>query len=153
LREHRIKSGRKSRRTTIALAGLCLPATALLAAPFAMAGTPSQDQYTFNLPTPHGHKPAAGHAPVSHPNNLSQSQQHAASGPQGHQLMRIATSPELGGQGGHSKIDVSGGSPSAPAAAVDAAGGGPAVALLAAIAGITVVAALGFMVPRTRTVR
>jgi hypothetical protein len=122
LSAQRIESGRKSRRTTIALAGLCLPASALLAAPLAMAGTPSQDQYTFNLPTPHGQK--------------------------------IATSPELGSnQGGHGRIDLTGNSPSAPAAAVDAAGGGPAVALLAAIAGITVAGAVGFVVPRRRRAR
>jgi hypothetical protein len=126
LSAQRIESGRKSRRTTIALAGLCLPASALLAAPLAMAGTPSQDQYTFNLPTPHGQKPAGGHEPVSHPNSLSQS---------------------------HGRIDLTGNSPSAPAAAVDAAGGGPAVALLAAIAGITVAGAVGFVVPRRRRAR
>ena len=75
-------------------AGLALVAIAMPGV--AVAGTPAQDQYTVNLPTPHGQKPTSGQKPVSHPNNLTPSQQHAASGPDKSQLTQIATSPQLG---------------------------------------------------------
>jgi hypothetical protein len=69
---------------------------AMLAAATAAASTPSQDQYTFNLPTPHGNKPTGGQQPTSKPDNLSPTQQAAASGPDSRQLTQIATSPQLG---------------------------------------------------------
>jgi len=111
------------------------------------ASNPSQDQYTFNLPTPQGQKPANGHAPVAQPNNLSPSQQAAASGPDSSQLTQIATSPQLGapqttstGQGSSKKSKHSdsaagtgggsggsGGSSGGPGTKVDLAGTQPAV--------------------------
>src|SRR3954463_8306293 len=88
--------GRKSRLQYLALAGAILLVGAVAVPAAAVAGTPSQDQYTFNLPTPQGKKPASGHTPVSKPNTLSPSQQAAASGPDSNRLTQIATSPQLG---------------------------------------------------------
>jgi hypothetical protein len=73
----------------LALGAIAMPGVAV-------AGTPAQDQYTVNLPTPHGQKPTSGQTPVSHPNDLTPSQQQAASGPDKSQLTQIATSPQLG---------------------------------------------------------
>jgi hypothetical protein len=169
--------------------GCCLLAAALLVPSLAIATTPSQDQYTFNLPTPHGQKPTGGQQPTSHPNDLSPAQRQAASGPSGSQLKQIATSPQLGapstgnggggsgggggtgGTGGNSapgdhgqagqgaggkavegtrKVNLAGNSPTGPAAAVDAAGGGPVIGLLAAIVAITIGAAIIFLIRRRR---
>jgi hypothetical protein len=98
---------------TLLAAGLALGAIAMPGV--AVASTPAQDQYTVNLPTPHGQKPTGGQNPVSHPNNLTPSQQHAASGPDKSQLTQIATSPQLGapntnGAGGTKGETSSGGS-------------------------------------------
>jgi len=98
---------RKSRHHYFVLVGMLLLVGVIVSPATAVASTPSQDQYTFNLPTPQGQKPAGGHAPVAQPNNLSPSQQAAASGPDSSQLTQIATSPQLGAPqtqaSGHSK--------------------------------------------------
>lgn len=163
---------RKSRHQYFVLVGmLLLVGVIVVPAAAAVASTPSQDQYTFNLPTPQGQKPASGQAPVAQPNDLSPSQQAAASGPDSSQLTQIATSPQLGapqtastghgskkskhsdsapGTGGGSgnsgggpgtKVDLAGAQPAVPAAVSNTVGGGPVLGLFAVLAAIAVAGA------------
>lgn len=159
---------RKSRHHYFVLMGMLLLVAVVGAPATAVASNPSQDQYTFNLPTPQGQKPASGHAPVAQPNSLSPSQQAAASGPDSSQLTQIATSPQLGapqtgstghgskkskhsdsapGTGGGSgggpgtKVDLAGTQPAVPAAVSNTVGGGPVLGLFAVLAAIAVAGA------------
>jgi hypothetical protein len=142
----------------------------------AATGSPAEDQYTVNLPTPHGQKPTGGQQPVSHPNTLTPSQQQAASGPDSSQLTQIATSPQLGapattqsknsgnsGSGGANsgnsgsggldsgtgtRVDLAGTTPSVPAAVSNTLGGGPVLGLLAVLVAIAAVGAVSVFLRR-----
>jgi hypothetical protein len=167
---------RKSRRGWFVLAATCLLLGAVALPATAVAGSPAEDQYTVNLPTPHGQKPTGAQQPVSHPNTLTPAQQQAASGPDSTQLTQIATSPQLGapattqsknsghsssggassgqsGSGGHdsgtgTRVDLAGTTPSVPAAVTNTVGKGPVLGLLAVLVAIAAAGAVSVFLRR-----